>query len=240
MFVCLELLLICGLHCVATYPDPKDPKKEIKRPNIMDYEWVSDVDVGTLETCSAKDFYLRDTKACFKHFFEAIAQPQFDYWSSSTLGNWPEQMDEMPWIARDGWLYRGCREDPKDDETGEFFDIELMKSLTGFRENLFARAVMKYADGAEYVIGQTVHCSFHRQTPRQDPRFEETRKTIEWTILAIFVSDGTNKIDKNTGPVFLVYSEPGTHFRKEREMVGGKWTDLDGVPDTYGFDWPKP
>jgi len=149
-------------------------------------------------------------------------------------------MAEQPWIARDGWLYRGCRDTPHRYGAKEEVDMSPLKSVHGFKENILARAVMKYADGVEYAIGQTVHLQMHRQNPRMDPRFDEQRKTIEWTIFAIFVHDCNNKIDKQKGPIFLVYSELGTHFKKQEASVGGKITRLDGVPDVYGIDWPKP
>ena len=240
MFFALELLVICSLHCLGYFSDSDGSNRMPAYPNIMDYEWTSEVNDITQDVVSAREQYIRDTQECFHHFYEAIAQPKSYYWSSSKLDQWPEIMAEQPWIARDGWLYRGCRDTLKNHGIKEDIDIDPIKDIHGFKENILARAVMKYADGSEYVVGQTVHLHMHRQSPRMDPRFDEQRKTIEWTILAIFVHEGKNKIDKQKGPIFLVYSELGTHFKKQEESVGGKLTRLDGVPDEYGFDWPKP
>ena len=125
---------------------------------------------------------------------------------------WKQSMEEDPIIAKHGWLYRGINDGPKNPVSKKVVDTSLLKDVHGFDETLFARTVMKYEDGAEYAVGQTVHLTLHRQDPRRDKRFDETRRTIEWTILAIFVGKGKNKIDKKTGPIFLV-------FRFERDQV---------------------
>ena len=224
----------------AYLPDKNNKKKRVKAPNLMDYEWESSIDPETKDTITALEAYNRDTKAMFHYFFEAIAQPSNKYWSRNK-DNWDVVMSEQPWIAKDGFLYRGTREEFRENtEDTAPMSLEHLKQATGFNEHILAKSVMNYEDGAEYVVGQTVHLNYHRQEPRKSSSFDEKRTVIEWTILSIFVGTNKNKIDRQTGPVFVVFSEKGCRFTKQTNEVDGKLVDMNHLPDVYAYDWPRP
>ena len=95
-FFALELLIICSLHCVGYFSDKHGSNRIPAYPNLIDYEWTSKLNEITNEVVSAQEQYIRDTKECFHHFYEAIAQPKSHYWSSSKLDQWPQIMAEQP------------------------------------------------------------------------------------------------------------------------------------------------
>ena len=54
------------------------------------------------------------------------------------------------------------------------------------------------------------------------------------------VGKDKNKIDKKTGPIFLVFAPKGTRYEKKTTIEDGKKKYLDSKPDVLAFDWPKP
>ena len=102
--------------CAAYFPKKDDPKSSYKGPNLMDYMWESGIDPETNEEITALQAYKRDTQEMFHYFYEAIAKPKSVYWRHRK-DNWDEIMKERPWIAKEGFLYRGTHDeytDPKD------------------------------------------------------------------------------------------------------------------------------
>ena len=73
MFFALELLVICSLHCFGYFSDSDGSNRIPAYPNLMDYEWTSELNDITKDIVTAREQYIRDTKECFHYFYEAVA-----------------------------------------------------------------------------------------------------------------------------------------------------------------------